>query len=156
MSDVEFSAEQQALVDKLVGEARTKARDKANSDAAVATTQAAETTELASLAAEQKWQALAEKHEARVHELEAVEGQAQAYTDLISEMLKDKVKSLGETAKAAVDALPGSLSDTDKLAWVSKNEALFSPAGDGVGTPGRKQVVAKPGRFGKDRVPHRI
>ena len=135
--DAKFTEEQQAIVDKLVGDARIKAREKAGADAAASLQKTAADAELASMAAEKKWQELAGKHEARVKELEAFEGQANAYNELISGMLKDKVKSLGDAAKKAVDALPDGLSDADKLTWVGKNESLFTAASSGVGTPGR-------------------
>ncbi len=141
---IEFSDEQQAFVDDLVGKARTKARDKAQADATAQTTKDREAAEQAALVAEKKWQELAGKHEARVKELEPFEASAKEYERLVEGMLEDKIKALGEAAEKAVKALPGSTTATDKLAWLSANEELFQGAGDGVGTPGRPKL--KPGK----------
>jgi len=152
---VEFTAQQQAVIDKLIGDARVKAREKAGEEAAASLQKTAADAELASMAAEKKWQELAAKHEARVKELEPLEVQAKAYTELISGMLKDKIKSLGEAAKTAVAALPSGLSDADKLAWVSKNEGLFTTS-SGVGTPKRAKQAAAKGEIGKPEITWRL
>lgn len=141
--DVKFDEAQQVLVDKLVGEARTKARDKAQVDAEAKTTKDREAAEQAALVAEKKWQELASKHEARVKELEPFEASAKKYDKLVEGMLKDRLKALGEAAEKAVKALPDSMTAADKLTWLNENPELFQAAGDGVGTPGRTQL--KPG-----------
>lgn len=141
---VTFTEEQQAFIDDLVGKARTKARDKAQADATAQTTKDKDAAEQAALVAEKKWQELAGRHEARVRELEPFEASAKAYEKLVATMLEDKIEALGETAEKAVKALPGSMTATDKLAWLKENEELFQVAGDGVGTPGRPKP--KPGK----------
>lgn len=146
MSDkdkIEFSDEQQALVDKLIGDARVKARDKAVTDAKASQDKLAGKAETAALAAEAKWQELAGKHEARVKELEPFEGQAADYRKLITGMLDKQVKAMGEAAKKAVKALPESMTALQKLDWLNTNEELFAATGDGVGTPKRPKNKTK-------------
>ena len=134
---IEFDEAQQARVNELVGAARVKARDQAKADFEAAQAKAKEEAEKTTLAAEAKWQELAQKHEARATELEPFETEAKAYRKLVTTMLKDRVKELGEDAKKAVDALPSTLTDLDKLAWLNTNAELFEVTGDGVGTPNR-------------------
>lgn len=134
---------EQALVDKLVGEARVKAREKAEAEFAAKATKEKEAAVEAALVAEKKWQELAGKHEARVKELEPYEAKAKAFDEWAEGTLKDKVKTLGEAAQKAVKALPESMSAIDKLNWLNQNEELFQEAGDGVGTPKRPKL--KPG-----------
>lgn len=135
--EIKFDAAQQALVDKLVGDARVKARETAQAEATARTAKEKEAADQATLVAEKKWQELAQKHEARATELEPYEAEAKAYRELVTGMLKDRVKELGEAAKIAVKGLPESLTDLDKLAWLNTNAKLFEAAGDGVGTPRR-------------------
>lgn len=135
---VMFDEAQQALVDKLVGEARVKSKAIATAQAEAAQTKAKEDSEKAALIANQKWQELAAKHEARVKELEPFEAQAKAYSELVTGMLKDKTKALGDAAKKAVEALPEGMTSLEKLNWLTKNEGLFQASGDGVGTPQSK------------------
>jgi len=139
-----FNDEQQALVDKLVGEARVKAREKAQVDFAAQAAKDKDATSQAALVAEKKWQELAEKHEARVKELEPLVAKSAAFDELVAEMLKDRTKALGDAAKKAIAALPEGLTDLDKLNWLNENESLFEAArGDGIGTPGRPKIQAK-------------
>lgn len=147
MAEVTFSEEQQALVDKLVGEARVKSRSKAETDFQTQLAKDNDAAVQANLVAEKEWQKLAATHEARVKQLEPFEAQAKAYGELVTGMLKARVKALGDAAKKAVAALPDSLSDLDKLNWLNENGALFQEVGDGVGTPGRtRQVKPTPDR----------
>lgn len=141
MSDVQFDEAQQAFVDKLVGDARIKAREKAESDYKTQSAKALDATEKATLAAEAKWQELAQKHEARVKELEPFEAQAKAYGELVAGMLKGKLAGMSDIAKAAVKALPA-MSSQEKLDWINKNEALLKSEAPTarVGTPTRKSA----------------
>ncbi len=147
--EVKFDEAQQALVDKLVGEARVKARDKAQAEFADKTTKEQEDAEQAALVASKEWQKLAEKHGARVKELEPFETKAQEFDKLVAGMLKDKVKALGDAAQKAVKALPEAMTAADKLNWLSQNEELFQ-AGDGVGTPGRPRTKSGGKRTAKE------
>ncbi|MDY7078018.1 MAG: hypothetical protein SXV54_13970 [Chloroflexota bacterium] len=151
--EVVFTQEQQALVDKLVGEARVKAREKAKTEFEAAQATANEEAEREKLAAGEEWQKLASTHEARVKELEPLEAQVKAYGEVIAGMLKDKVESLGNNAKKAIEGLPETMTDLDKLNWLNKNEGLFQAESASVGTPkratkravdtGRKNPVCK-------------
>lgn len=144
---VEFTEEQQAYVNKLVGDTRVKARGKAEQDLADKTAKEKADAEVVALAAEKKWQVLAGRYEVRAKELEGFELQAKAYGELITGMLKDRIKTLGDGAKKAIAALPDSLDDLEKLNWLNQNEALFGDVTAGVGTPGakrQKQIKNKP------------
>jgi len=132
---ITFTKEQQAHIDKIIGDARVKAREKAKADHDAQTSKDKDAAEQAALVAKQQWQKLAEKHEARVKELEPLEAKAKAYEELIEGMLKDTIEKMGEGAKKAVEALPASMSAVEKLDWLNKNEELFQVKGDGVGTP---------------------
>lgn len=140
MSEVTpFDEMQQALVDKLVGDARVKARERAKAEHGVQFAKAKEEAEQTKLAAEAKWKELAELHQARVKELEPFEAQAIAYGELVAGMLKDRIKELGDAAKKAVGALPEAMTAIEKLSWLNANEGLFQATGGGVGTPGLKK-----------------
>jgi len=151
---VTFSEEQQAFVDDLVGKARVKAREKAEAEFTVQTAKDKDAAEQAALVAEKKWQELAQKHEARVKELEPFEASAKAYNELVENMLKDKIKTLSEAGKKAITALPDSMTASEKLAWLSANEELFQATGDGVGTPARA-TAKKPDKKKAADVGHR-
>ena len=134
---VEFSEEQQKLVDELVGTARTKAREKAQADHDIKTSNDKVAAEQAAMVADKKWQELYETSEAKLGTLKTLEKKVEAYEGMVAVMLKERVKSLGEGAIKAVGALPESMSAIEKLEWVEKNKELFQGKGDGVGTPGR-------------------
>lgn len=139
--NIQFTDEQQRFLDKKIGQARTKARDKAVAAAKTQQEAAAQEAELEKLAASAKWKELAEHHEARVKELEPYEAEAAAYKKLIAGMLKDRLETLGEAAKTAVDALP--LTDLEKMNWLDKNQELFA-AGAKVGTPAKRKKAPQP------------
>jgi hypothetical protein len=140
MPDEERTFTQDDL-NKFIGEARIKAREQARAEFEAQAAKDKEATERQALEAKQQWQELAGRHEGRVKELEPLEAEVEAYRGLVATMLADRVKALGEGAKKAVEALPGTLSDLEKLAWLNSNEELFQVAqpGDGVGTPHRKK-----------------
>ena len=135
--DVVFTDDQQKYVDKLIGDARVKAREKAQADALAQATKDKETANQAAMVAKQEWQALAEQHKTRVDELEPLVKQVEGYEELVKGMLKDTIETLGEKAKNAVAGLPKSMTAIEKLNWLHKNEALFQETGGGVGTPGK-------------------
>jgi len=128
----------QKQMNDLVGKARVKAREKAESDAKTKADADKATAEQASMVAKQEWKALADQRQARIAELEPLEAQVKAYEGLIAGMLKDRVKELGETAQKAVGALPESMSPVERLAWLETNIDLFPATGAEVGTPARK------------------
>lgn len=149
---VTFTPEQQALVDTLVGEARVKARSKAEADLAEQANKDKKAAEQATLAAEQKWKELAEISQARAAELEPLIAKVEEYEKLIEGMLKSTVKEKGEAAKRAVDALPASMTALEKLDWLTKNAELFQGSGGGVGTPGRPARSRTPAKAEPRRV----
>lgn len=143
MAEITFTEEQQKLIDKLVGDARVKARAKAKTDHAAQAAKDKETADQAALVAQKEWQKLAETHEARVKELEPFEARAKEYEEMTKDMLKKRVKALGDSAKTAVSGLPKGMTASEKLAWLNKNESLFEKPGDGVGTPAAKKKTQK-------------
>ena len=123
---VTFTPEQQAHIDKLIGDARVKAKTRAKADIDKATAKAAEDAETARLAEQAEWKTLSEKHAARITELEPLEAQVASYAETITGMLDAKLEVLGETATKAVSGLPGELDALAKLTWLNANEALFA------------------------------
>lgn len=140
---MEFTDEQQTEVNRLVGEARVKAREKATTEAEAKTAKEQEEAKQAAMAAQAQWQELAETRDARIKELEAYEPRVKAYEEKLDGMLKDTIESLGDAAKNAVEGLPESMTAIEKLNWLNKNEGLFKADGDGVGTPGRPKTKKK-------------
>lgn len=130
----------QEEVNDIVGKRLLREREKAEAEFQAKANSSAAEAEATRLKAEKQWETLAANAEARVRTLEPLEAQVKAYAELISGMLKDRVKALGDTAKKAVAGLPESMSALEKLDWLSKNEALFQDTGTfTVGTPaGRK------------------
>jgi hypothetical protein len=148
MADVQFTQEQQAFVDKLVGDARVSARDKATADADAQRIKDEEKANRANLAAKEEWEKLAQTHEARVKELEPIAEQVQVYLDFIDGVLQDNIKKLGKNAKSAVAGLPEGMTPMEKLTWLNANETLFEVSGgDGVGTPARSKDRLKRGKL---------
>lgn len=138
MGDVEFTPEQQEYVNKLVGEARVKAREQAQAQAAADGQAAKEKAEREALEASAEWEKLAKKAQARVTELEPASEKLDAYVKVVDSILAKRIEALGDRAKVAVDALPGNLSALEKLDWLNKNAELFQHnGGSGPGTPMR-------------------
>jgi hypothetical protein len=142
MTDVTFTEEQQAFVDKLVGDARVKAREKAVAEQEAQVTRDKAAAETAALIEQQKWQQLAEQSQARVAELEPLAEKAKRYEELVANQLEATLKELPEAAQKAVNELPEGMDATTKLEWLTKNKGLFQPKGDGVGTT--KSVTTTP------------
>ena len=141
---ITFTPEQQAMVDKLVGDARVKARDKATADADTQRVKDEADTNTANLAAKEEWEKLAKTHEAKVKELEPVTEEVKVYLTFIEGVLEDTVKKLGKGAKSAVAGLPEGMTAMDKLTWLNANTVLFQePTGDGVGTPTSSKTSTK-------------
>lgn len=134
---VEFTEEQQAAINKLIGDARKKSRSQAQAALEAKLAKEKEVADQTALAANKEWEKLTGQLQTRVKELEPLEAEAKAYGELVESMLKDKIKALGDAAKKAVAGLPDTLTAVEKLDWLSKNEGLFQAGGDGVGTPAR-------------------
>lgn len=149
-----FTDEQQQKVNELVGEARTKERGKAQADFDALTAKAKEDAEQASMVEKEEWQKLATQHENRVKVLEPLEAKVAAYDKMFTDMLTKRVKSLGDAAKKAVNTLPESMSDLEKLEWLQKNEATYQEKRGPVGTPNRDHKPA-PADGPKERRPRR-
>jgi len=126
---VEFTAEQQAHLDKLIGDARKQGREKAETDAKAEAEKAKTEAEQASLKEQAEWQKLAEQHEAKVAELEPqvaeLAAQTEAYSAVIAELLEADVEELGDEAKTAIEALPGEQDALAQLQWLKANRGLF-------------------------------
>lgn len=139
-NELTFSEEQQTFVDKLVGKARVKARELAKEEFEAAAKEASTEAERKELAASAEFEKLATMHADRVKELEPFEVEAMAYRAMVADMLKDRIKELGDKAKVAIKALPPSMSDLERLNWLNKNQELFATEGTSrVGTPASKQ-----------------
>ena len=123
---VEFTAEQQAHIAGIIGDRLARARTSWEVAAAAAKTKAESEAEQKKLTEQAEWQKLAEKHQARVAELEPLEAETKAYAEVIQGMLEAKLKVLGDKAQTAVDGLPGELGALAKLQWLTANEALFA------------------------------
>ena len=142
---ITFSQEQQVYLDKLIGTARKDGREAAKKEFEVQQQKAKEESEAARLKEQNEWQKLAEQHEGAVKELtpkvETLTAQIAAYETVIVELLDAKIKALGDGAKVAVNALPGSPDSLARLLWLNSNEALFKAQTLGPGN----QTKPKPG-----------
>ena len=127
--EVSFTPEQQAKIDKIVGERLERERKKIEAEQAEAKQKADDEAEQARLAEERKFQELADKHKAKVGELEPqVASQAEtisSYETAVSEILEAEIKAIGDAAKTAVDNLPGDPGPLEKLQWLKANQELF-------------------------------
>ena len=127
-----FSQEE---LNKLVGEARVKARELAKSEMEAVYKKEKEVETSKSLKEAAEWETLAKSLEVRVGELEPLTAQVEGFNKLVEKMLAERIKSLGEGAKTAVGALPETMTPMQKLDWLTANAELFQMQGDGVGTP---------------------
>jgi len=138
--EVTFSTEQQKHINELLGKTREEARDRAKAEIAREQEKAAKDAEAARLVEEQQYKALAGQYQARIGELEPLEGRMQAYVEAVDTLLAAKLKELGQPAQTAVDNLPGDPDALQKLAWLNANDALFmktSPPDIGANRRGR-------------------
>lgn len=144
---LQFSPEQQAYLDSLIGKARSEGRKSAQKELEEKQKQAQAEAEAQRLKDQQEWQKLAETHEARAKGLEpqitALSERVTAYETLVTEILDSRIKALGDAAKTAVAALPGEPDALAKLKWLTANEGLFksNPLG-----PGNKTEPKQPTR----------
>ena len=135
----------QEELNKLVGDARVKAREKAEADAKAQAAKDKDEADQAALVAQQQWKTLAEQHGARVKELEPLVKQVEGYEELVKGLLKDAVEALGDSAKTAVNGLPKSMTALEKLTWLHQNPGLFQVSGrpSRVGTPAGAETTAQ-------------
>jgi len=126
-----------------------KAREKAQADFQTQAQAKATEDEKVKLAESQQFKTLAEKLQAQVNETTPRLERLTAYQEAVKELLKERVKELGDAAKTAVDNLPGEPDELAKLQWLTKNAGLFqgTTTGGGVGTPrGPKVDKTKQGK----------
>ena len=123
---VEFTAEQQAHIDKIIGERLVRAQAKWAADATAADAKAESDAEQKRLEEQAEWQKLADQRQARIIELEPLEATTKADAELFEGMLESKLKTLGDKAKTAIESLTGSPGAREKLQWLTANEALFA------------------------------
>jgi len=159
---VVFTPEQQAAIDKIIGGARTKARDQAKvefeAEQAKATKEAEDTAKAQKLKDDGEYQELIAQHETKIADLEpaleTAKTQLTAYAEMATSILAQRFAELGEAAKTAVEALPGKPNVLAQLDWLEANKALFKteekPAP--LGTPPKKGV-ASPALKDKQKVP---
>ena len=101
----------------------------------------ADASEATRLADQQKWEELANRHAARVAELEPLGEQVKAYETIIAKQLETRIAGLSPEAKKAVESLPAGLTTLQKLDWLTSNEVLFAK-------PTPPNVNAKDGQTG--------
>jgi hypothetical protein len=104
---VQFSAEQQAAVDKLIAERLKRAQEKWQNDQKVKAQADTDAAEAQRLKDEQKWQELARKHEGRATDLDgklqSATAELEKATGLITSMLEGKKKGLPEPMVKLLD-----------------------------------------------------
>jgi len=131
---IEFTAEQQAEVDRIVGKTRQEARDRVKNEFEAEMTKRQEDAERVKLAENNEYKELAEKLGVQVSELESYKEQVGKYQEIMQGVLDYELKDMSDEAKKAVESLPGDV--TVKLKWLNDNKTLFeNQTGDGVGTP---------------------
>ena len=120
---VEFTAEQQAEIDRIVGRTRLESRDRARKEI------------------EEETKA-AEAYETKIKELEEQVGNyKKRENEVLSATLESMVSKLSEADRKAIESMPG---DTEaKIAWLSENQPLFEKHGDGVGNRSTEPAKAK-------------
>jgi len=121
-----FNQKQQKHIDELWKERLERARGVWDKEVATAKTKAEQDAETARLAEQEQYKELAGKYQARIGELEPLEGRMQAYVEAVDTLLAAKLKELGQPAQTAVDNLPGDPDALQKLAWLNANNALFA------------------------------
>lgn len=132
---MEFTDEQQAYIDKLVGQARQEGR-KSGSEKAKQELAEKERKELeASLEESQEWKRLAKERADKIAELEPLSEKLEAYQGVVEGLLKSKVEELD--AEKVVKALPEQMTDLEKLNWLTENAELFGGGASDPGTPRR-------------------
>jgi len=86
--------------------------------------QAAEAAEAQRLAEQQKWQELAQKHEARLKELEPVQAKAASYEAALKKLLDEQRKGVPAYVLPLLDKMDAA----EQLEWIAVNAAQFQAA----------------------------
>lgn len=130
---VEFTAEQQAVIDKAISERLKRAEEQWQAKQADAVKAAEDAAELKRLEENNQFKELYEKSKSDLQAMyseklaaQQIAGTLEQYQQTIGEMLTARVAALGDAAKNAVDNLPGEPDALGKLRWLNKNEGLFS------------------------------
>ena len=126
VGEATFNDAQQRYIDKLLGKVRIEAHDRVKAEIEREQQKATKDAETARLAEQQEYKKLADQYQARIGELEPLEGRMQAYVEAVDTLLAAKLKELGQPAQTAVDNLPGDPDALQKLAWLNANNALFA------------------------------
>ena len=119
-----FTAEQQAHIDKLLGERLQRARDKWEADNKAASDKAAEEAEKQRLTEQQKYKELAEKADTRVKELEPLVDKVKRQDEALGKILEQQRKGLPEHIIALLDKVGDPL---EQLAWLAENASKAKP-----------------------------
>lgn len=136
--EVVFSEEQQALVDKLVGQARMKSRQQAKEEFEADMAKLEKEKLQQGLEEKQEWERLAKERAGEIESLKPMAEKVEAYEDLIGDLLESKLTALGEKAERFVSALPEGMTSYDKLKWLADNAELFEEDDVPPGTPKRR------------------
>lgn len=148
---VEFSEEQQAYINKLVGDARKEGRDKAAREAEDARRTAEDEAEQKRLEEQKEFEKLANDRKAKLDALEAqvktLAEQNEKYISAIKAKLETERKGLPDHITALLDKLD----PVDQLEWLAGNaEAAKKPSGaQSPGTPTRPRKPSEPPDPGK-------
>lgn len=123
---VTFTPEQQAALDKIVGERLGRAKEKWESTAETAREKAKDAAETARLTEQQEFKTLADKANARVLELEPLAAQVEVYSETFTKMLEARRKGLPPHIVTLLDAVGDPLK---QLTWLEENaDKLALPA----------------------------
>lgn len=148
---IEFSPEQQAYLDKLIGDARKEGRDKAAREAEDARRTAEDEAEQKRLEEQKEFEKLANDRKAKLDALEAqvktLAEQNEKYVSAIKAKLEAERKGLPDHIMALLDKLD----PVDQLEWLAGNaEAAKKPSGaQSPGTPTRPRKPSEPPDPGK-------
>lgn len=122
--DITFTAEQQILVDRLVGDARKKEREKAKSEAAAEADREKKKADEEALAKNQEWKTLADTRAEELttltkerDDLLEVQKQAEKYKTTLNTMLAETKKSLPKHLIELLDKMD----PVEALEYIAKN-----------------------------------
>lgn len=108
-----------AEINSQFGELKKKLAEREKADRAAQ--QQAEQAEAQRLAEQQKWQELAQKHEARLKELEPVQAKAQAYEAALKKLLDEQRKAVPGYVLPLLDKMDAA----EQLEWIAANAGQF-------------------------------
>lgn len=125
---VVFSAGQQSLMDKIIGERLARAKEKWDADAEKAQAKAQEKAEQERLKAQAEWQKLAEQHEGELNEIKPRLETATAKLELYTEALNNYLQAARDGVASHITALLDRLDPVEQLQWLTEHgEELGKP-----------------------------